>query len=357
MVEHVKAGVVRIDTPTGNGTGFVFETTGAGAALVLTNFHVIEGASIVEVRVNDSNTFRGNVLGYDAYRDLAVLEICCGSFQPLSLGGSQIIKTGLDVVAIGYPLGISGSATVTRGIVSAYRYDDEYQSWVVQTDAPINPGNSGGPLLLSSGELIGINTFIIREDYGISIDGLGFAIARQSIRGVLEDLKQGARIDLPSPSPVPTPTPVQATAGWRTFDNRELGYTIKIPLDWEVDDSDKRYVFFNSKDDFAGVVMFVPDYRISSSERRLSNYIEELRPDYELMEVLDKSTTFFESGGEGSFIRYRSQYDPVLCIQDNYEWLWVYDTAAYWLNINVCEHSYLEYQGVLNAIYDSLIFN
>ena len=261
------------------------------------------------------------MLGYDAYRDLAVLEICCGSFRPLSLNGSQVIKTGLDVVAIGYPLGISGSATVTRGIVSAYRYDDDYQSWVVQTDAPINPGNSGGPLLLSNGELIGINTFIIREDYGISIDGLGFAISRQSIRGVLDELKQGARVDLPSPSP--TPTPVQVATGWRKYDSPDFGYSIQIPSDWTVDDSDKRYVLFNSRDDFAGVVMFVPDYRIASSEQRLSDYIEGLRPDYELMEVLDKSTTFFESGGEGSFIRYRSQYDSVLCIEDNYDWLWV----------------------------------
>ena len=60
---------------------------------------------------------------------------------------------------------------------------------------------------------------------------------------------------------------------------------------------------------------------------------------------------------EGSFIRYRSQYDSVLCIEDNYEWLWVHDTVSYWLNINVCEHSYLEYEAVLNAIFDSLLFN
>ena len=354
MVERARESVARIRTNTADGTGFIFETTAGGGALVLTNYHVIENASELEVWVRDRDTFPGKVLGYDAYRDLAVVEICCGVFQHLSLQGSRIIRAGADVIAIGYPLGIAGSATVTRGIVSAYRYDDSYRSWVVQTDAPINPGSSGGPLLLSSGELIGINTFIIREDYGISIDGVGFAISRQSIRGIVDSLKHGARVEAPTAMPTPTPAPAQVQ--WKTYENREFRYTVRVPEDWEVDDADQRYVYFKSRDDFAGLEMYIPDYRISSSEQRLSDYIDGLRPDYRLIEVLDKTTTFFDSGGEGSYMRYRSQYDSSLCVQDNYDWLWVYDAMAYWLNLNVCEHSLDKYNEVLVAIFDSLSF-
>ena len=86
------------------------------------------------------------------------LEICCSRFHSLAFKNAATLNSGSEVVAIGYPLGLSGAATVTRGIVSAVRYDSRHQAWVIQTDAPINPGNSGGPLLSSSGGVVGINT-------------------------------------------------------------------------------------------------------------------------------------------------------------------------------------------------------
>ena len=213
MVERVKPGVVRIETPDGGGTGVIFETGTRRGALVLTNYHVIKGLNRVNVQVNDSRTYQGKVVGYDTVRDLAVLEICCGEFQALNLNGTENIKPGNEVVAIGYPLWLTGSATVTRGIVSAVGYDTERKSLVLQTDAPINPGNSGGPLLSASGEVVGIVSFgIDRAEAGISTEGLGFAISGRTVQEVLPELKREIISAAVPPTGIPSPTPRNASS-------------------------------------------------------------------------------------------------------------------------------------------------
>ncbi len=225
MIERVKSGVVRVDTSSGEGTGFIIETTTQEGALVLTNYHVIEGENRITVRVNDSRNFRATVVGYDGVRDLAVLEICCDSFKVMGFHDSKEVKAGSEVVAIGYALGYAGPATVTRGIISAVRYDPSVKSWVFQTDAPINPGNSGGPLLLTTGEVIGINTFVqTRDVQGNPTEGLGFAIAQSSIMAALPDIKLGSRIAGLTPTPAPTPQ-----VRWRTYTNSTHDYTISVP--------------------------------------------------------------------------------------------------------------------------------
>ena len=136
----------------------------------------------VSVIVNDSTTYSGSVLGTDSVRDLAVVSICCGSFQALPFGNAAALQPGDEVVAIGYALGLPGQATVTRGIVSAVRYDSTHRSDVIQTDAAINPGNSGGPILSVSGEILGINTFRYDESQsGRPTEGLGFAISGTTV--------------------------------------------------------------------------------------------------------------------------------------------------------------------------------
>ena len=352
MVQQVRTGVVRIRTNSGGGTGFVFETTHRGGAYVLTNYHVIQGAGRVEVLVNDASAYRGTVLGYDAYRDLAVLEICCGSFNPLSLQRSQVIKPGAEVVAIGYPLGIEGSATVTRGIVSAYRYDDSYRSWVVQTDAPINPGNSGGPLLLSNGETIGINTFIIREDYGISIDGVGFAVSRQSILGVLDGLKQGSRVAFPTPTPSPTPAQIR----WVGYSNWDHGYAISVPWDWQIDDSDRSAVSFWSPNRFSGLEIDSYGWQASSISEWVDEVIEDNRAFYrKLLEIVERDIFVEEADGSGAAtIISRAQMADENCIQRNYDLLITNYKLSFFMRGWVCEHSQGEYEGVLETIFDSL---
>ena len=203
MVRQARPAVVRIETRTGNGSGVIFESQGQTGYL-LTNYHVVEGYRQVDVVVDDSRAYRGTVRGTDRVRDLAVVSICCGRFQPLAFGDSSSLEPGDEVVAIGYALGLSGGATITSGIVSATRFDAAHQSEVIQTDAAINPGNSGGPLLSPVGEILGINTFrYVESDSGRPTEGLGFAISEETVRARIPALKAGYA----SPNPTPTRRP------------------------------------------------------------------------------------------------------------------------------------------------------
>ena len=354
MIERVKSGVVRVDTSSSEGTGFIIETTTQEGALVLTNYHVIEGENRITVRVNDSRNFRATVVGYDGVRDLAVLEICCDSFKVMGFHDSKEVKAGSEVVAIGYALGYAGPPTVTRGIISAVRYDPSVKSWVFQTDAPINPGNSGGPLLLTTGEVIGINTFVqTRDVQGNPTEGLGFAIAQSSIMAALPDIKLGSRIAGLTPTPAPTPQ-----VRWRTYTNNTHDYTINIPSDWSIDDGDKDFVLFQSSDGFANADVFVPDFYIRSANKELTDYIERIRPDYPaVFELVNQTSSRNSDGSEVAYIQYRKQSSREYCTELVYEWLWVYDSIAYWLALSVCEHSFVNYESILTSIYDSLTFN
>ena len=207
MVRQTRPSVVRIRTSDGVGSGAIFETQGQ-TAYIITNQHVVEGATQVAVTVNDSNNYTGTVLGTDRTRDLAVVRICCGSFRALSFGNASGLEAGDEVVAIGYALGLTGEATITRGIVSAVRYDSDYRSDVIQTDAAINLGNSGGPMLSMSGQIIGINTFRIDESQsGRSAEGLGFAVSATTVLQQIPALKAARAAPTPTPTRRPTPTP------------------------------------------------------------------------------------------------------------------------------------------------------
>ena len=199
--------MVRIESSAGTGSGVIFDTQGQ-TGYVITNQHVVEGVAEVSITVNDSFTYRGVVLGTDPVRDLAVVRICCGSFRKLSFGDASRLEPGDEVVAIGYALGLSGQATITRGIVSAVRYDSRYSSDVIQTDAAINPGNSGGPMLSMSGEILGINTFrFTATSDGRPIDRLGFAISAKTVRQRVAALKTAQAAPTPTPTRRPTSTP------------------------------------------------------------------------------------------------------------------------------------------------------
>jgi serine protease Do len=164
----------------GAGSGVIINADGT----VLTNNHVVEGASDITVTLNDKKEYKAKVLGRDPKTDLAVIKMQGkGTFKAAALGDSSATRVGEWVVAIGNPFGLSN--TVTAGIVSAKGriigagpYDD-----FIQTDAPINPGNSGGPLLNMRGEVIGINTAIAPQGQGI-----GFAIPVNTAKTLLPEL-------------------------------------------------------------------------------------------------------------------------------------------------------------------------
>ncbi len=161
----------------GNGSGVII----TGSGYVLTNNHVIEGASLIEVTLMDNETYTGTVAYTYDNLDIAIVKIVSNrnDFPAAVLGSSADVAVGEQVVAIGYPLlfDLKGPATVTAGIVSAVRTVDGDE--VIQTDAAINPGNSGGALVNLRGEVIGINT---SKFIGDDIDNIGFAIPIDDIQ-------------------------------------------------------------------------------------------------------------------------------------------------------------------------------
>ncbi|MBI2319804.1 MAG: trypsin-like peptidase domain-containing protein [Betaproteobacteria bacterium] len=174
--------------PRGTGSGFVWDEKGH----VVTNFHVVAGASEARVRLNDGRDYRAALVGASPAHDLAVLRIGVGFKRPppVPLGTSGDLKVGQKVFAIGNPFGLDW--TLTTGIVSALDRslpaEDERSviEHLIQTDAAINPGNSGGPLLDSAGRLIGINTAIYSPS-GASA-GVGFAVPVDTVNRVVPQL-------------------------------------------------------------------------------------------------------------------------------------------------------------------------
>ncbi|MFI7700093.1 S1C family serine protease [Nonomuraea sp. NPDC049480] len=170
---RVLPSVVSVEAGRGGGSGFVVD----GRGHILTNAHVVSGYDDVTVILSDGRRLAARVIGEDDDEDLAVLEVSYpGDLTPATLGRSADLSVGDQVLAIGSPLGLSG--TVTAGIVSAL--DREVRLGgarrnAVQTDASINPGNSGGPLVNARGEVVGVNTAIAAGRGGGNI-GIGFAI-------------------------------------------------------------------------------------------------------------------------------------------------------------------------------------
>jgi serine protease Do len=174
----------------GLGSGVIVESNGT----ILTNNHVVDGASIVKVDLPDKRTFDAKVVGTDPASDLAVLKIDAKNLPTLSLGNSDGVRVGDVVLAIGNPLGLR--QTVTSGIISAKSRqtglsDGSFEDFL-QTDAPINQGNSGGALVNLNGELIGINSQIMSPSGG-SI-GIGFAIPSNMAKSVMSQLIAGGKV-------------------------------------------------------------------------------------------------------------------------------------------------------------------
>ena len=207
ILAKVQPGVVAIRTEAfGGGRGFDLDPTpqrGAGTGMllspagdILTNAHVVNGATTIKVTLFGEKDARdADLRGINPDADVAVVRLrdTAGlDGRPVKLGSSQKLKVGDDVVAIGNALALPGGPTVTTGIVSAVERSidagNEQLSSLIQTDAAINPGNSGGALVNADGEVIGMNTAVVRQDLAQNI---GFAIAIDTIKPMLDQLTKG----------------------------------------------------------------------------------------------------------------------------------------------------------------------
>ena len=178
IVNDVLQSVVSVKTNLGQGSGAIVDRKG----YVVTNVHVINGASSISVVAYSGSTYNANtIVGYDSNADIAVLKIDASNLRALSFGNSDALKVGEKVIAAGNPAGLA--FTVTEGIVSAFRTAENGIRYI-QTDVPINPGNSGGPLINAKGEIVGINNFKISGGF----EGLGFAISSNKVKEVADKI-------------------------------------------------------------------------------------------------------------------------------------------------------------------------
>jgi len=188
----------------GTGSGVVYKTKG-GQAFIVTNHHVVEGASEIEVVLSDGTHVPATLVGSDLFTDLAVLTIDAKNVSKVAeFGNSDKVKAGEPVLAIGNPLGLQFAGSVTQGIISgverAIKVDldqdgtVDWQTEVLQTDAAINPGNSGGALVNLDGKVIGINSMKIAQS---AVEGIGLAIPINDAIPIISDLEQYGEVKRP----------------------------------------------------------------------------------------------------------------------------------------------------------------
>jgi serine protease Do len=170
----------------GVGSGFIIESNG----LILTNAHVVEGATTIYVMLTDKREFKAKLLGLDKRTDVAVVKIDARDLPKLPLGDSSKVRVGEWVLAIGSPFGLEN--TVTAGIVSAKSRDTGDYLPFIQTDVAVNPGNSGGPLLNTAGQVIGINSQIFSRSGGYM--GISFAIPIDEAMRVADQLRTNGKM-------------------------------------------------------------------------------------------------------------------------------------------------------------------
>jgi S1-C subfamily serine protease len=185
-----------MEIPRGSGTGFIWDESG----LIVTNFHVVQGANKITIELQSNKSYQATVVGSAPEKDIALLKIDAPNedLQPLPLGDSASLAVGRKVLAIGNPFALD--TTLTVGVVSALNREiksitNRTIKNVIQTDAAINPGNSGGPLLNSNGQLVGVNTAIYSPS-GASA-GIGFAIPVNAVKVIIPQLIEHGKLIRP----------------------------------------------------------------------------------------------------------------------------------------------------------------
>lgn len=209
VIEKVNSSVVGVlvyanGTASGSGSGVVYRVDGK-TAYIITNAHVVSGATDVQVVFSNKESVNATIVGSDTYSDIAVLKLTADfDMTAIKCGDSSLLDQGETVLAIGSPLGIEYAGTVTQGIVSGIDRtvsvdlnDDGREDWdmnVIQTDAAINPGNSGGALVNMAGELVGITSMKLSNT---SVEGMGFALPINDVITSVEQIIENGKVTRP----------------------------------------------------------------------------------------------------------------------------------------------------------------
>jgi serine protease Do len=181
IIKLIEPMVVRVETADGSGSGIVINRVG----YILTNNHVVASDTFAKISFANGEVYDAIVLARDEKRDLAVLAVSNSTrtnFPTASLGTSEKLSPGEDVIAAGYALGLKGQTTFSKGIISAIREIDGQK--YIQTDAAINPGNSGGPLVTLDGKVVGINS---AKYVGGGVESIGLAIPIDEVKGFVQN--------------------------------------------------------------------------------------------------------------------------------------------------------------------------
>lgn len=201
LTERLAPSVVSISTDVGSGA-MTGNASGTGVVLsadgeILTNAHVVEGASAIRVRLaGETEPRTATLLAADRANDLALLRVDRTGLEPVVFADGEAVRIGQEVVAIGFALDLDGDPSITRGIISAVNRtigtDFGVLNRLLQTDAAISSGNSGGPLVNGAGEVVGINTAVARGSATSQASNIGFAIASDEVLRVIESLREHA---------------------------------------------------------------------------------------------------------------------------------------------------------------------
>ena len=188
------------------GSGVIYKKN-ENDAYIVTNTHVINGASKVDIRLADGTKVAGEIIGSDTFSDIAVVKISSEKVTTVAeFGDSSQLNVGETAIAIGSPLGSEYANTVTQGIISSLNRNVSLKSEdgqaistkAIQTDTAINPGNSGGPLVNIQGQVIGITSSKIASNGGTSVEGLGFAIPSNDVQNIIKQLESDGKVTRPA---------------------------------------------------------------------------------------------------------------------------------------------------------------
>jgi S1-C subfamily serine protease len=268
-VDKVAPALVRVKVEDGEGSGMIIDKQG----YVLTNNHVVWMLESATVILSDRTELEGQVVGRDEAKDIAIIKVDKGDLPVVKLIDSDRLELGDDIVVVGFPLAIEGDPTISKGIVSAFRNDEDRGATYIQTDAAINPGQSGGPLITLRGEVVGINSW---KYIGIGLEGLNFAIATNSVVPILSRVMGGETI----PAPMVT------------YTNKEAGYSILYPASWYLDDADPTEVLVTTPTEDARIIMsnsgenVLEGYTIADFAYAVLEYWRVIYPDLEERSVI-----------------------------------------------------------------------